>query len=425
MVEVAAVCTAFHDADIVGYVKKHLESQGIQRIYFALDKDDEATKEAVAEGDSYQVLFEGWPGNFDQIAVTQALIDWAIEDGCDWVLPFDADEFWMPNDLTQTLLEFFEQVPEGVDIIHAGMYQHHDWNFKELFPKALPKVAFRAYPQAQISFGNHTVDGLPGKIGGGLMLREIQYRSFTHFIQKVGMHNSRPDLPDELQGFHHKQFADKDWMELRSAWREYERVETIWDPIPSQIDPGNLARPYERRNLGDLLESLERGASDIAGHLRRIHDLVYETDAKVVIECGVNTGESTVAFLSALRGTDGHLYSCDIAPPRVRPEVWADARWSFTSCTSIDFAPVNRGADVVFIDTGHTMALTVAELRHFAPLVRDGGCIVLHDTESCPEVALAVRHFGFVIEAAGFQKITRIERYAHSEGLMVLWLAFL
>src|SRR3990167_4725978 len=55
-----------------------------------------------------------------------------------------------------------------------------------------------------------------------------------------------------------------------------------------------------------------RRNTDIHEHLLTLFNLVKNMKAKLVIELGVNTAESTVALLEGVRETDGKLVSVDI-----------------------------------------------------------------------------------------------------------------
>lgn len=124
--------------------------------------------------------------------------------------------------------------------------------------------------------------------------------------------------------------------------------------------------------------------SDIHEHLHTLHDLVLELQAQTVIELGVRSGNSTVAWLAALAQTGGHLWSVDIArPPLGLRGLAGTERWTFlrgpdTSTEVLDQLPGE--ADIVFIDTDHTYGLTYAEMQAYLPRVRPGGRMVLHDT---------------------------------------------
>lgn len=135
--------------------------------------------------------------------------------------------------------------------------------------------------------------------------------------------------------------------------------------------------------LGDVI----RARGDMAAH---VHTLVRETmgvaertgRGPTVVELGVRTGQSTVAFLHAIeRIGDGRLWSVDHDTPRVAAIVTVHPAWTFVR--SDDLRAARRAPtpiDVLFVDTSHTRPHTHAELAAYAPKVRPGGRIILHDT---------------------------------------------
>lgn len=133
--------------------------------------------------------------------------------------------------------------------------------------------------------------------------------------------------------------------------------------------------------MDDLYRHLCTRPSDINEHLEYMHDLCVLRDATQVVELGVRTGVSTVAFLAAMDVTDGQVWSCDIAHPQVPESVANHPRW--TCVVDDDLWMVNEApeCDVLFIDTSHDYQHTLDELRLYAPKVRDGGVILLHDTQ--------------------------------------------
>ena len=121
---------------------------------------------------------------------------------------------------------------------------------------------------------------------------------------------------------------------------------------------------------------------DIHAHLPTLYK--YAQKAEQVIELGVRGGDSTMAFLAALTGNGGHLWSCDVQAPKLI-NAWqeqAGDAWTFELGDDIERASVApRDVDVLFIDTSHTYAQTQAELELYADHVRPGGVILMHDTE--------------------------------------------
>lgn len=125
-------------------------------------------------------------------------------------------------------------------------------------------------------------------------------------------------------------------------------------------------------------EHLNR-ASDIQQHLGLLHGLACRNDVESVVELGFRTGVSTSAFLAA----GVHVYSVDI-DPGCRPHVQRLAKvypdtfvFKVGDSTSNDHL---QDCDLLFIDTDHTYATTMAELDHWNGHVNTW--IVLHDTVS-------------------------------------------
>lgn len=148
--------------------------------------------------------------------------------------------------------------------------------------------------------------------------------------------------------------------------------------------------------------------SDIQGHLATFVDTVIEMNAKVVIELGTRTGVSTIAWLTGLAETGGHLWSVDIDEV---PPIGAHDHWTFIQGDDLDpgvIAQLPRPADIVFIDTSHLYDQTVAEIEMYQHLVRPGGVMMFHDTELARPEGAPPRPM--------FPVRTAVEEYAASEG---------
>lgn len=127
--------------------------------------------------------------------------------------------------------------------------------------------------------------------------------------------------------------------------------------------------------------------TDIHQHLKTLYQLVVDLNAKLVLELGVNTAESTIALLEAVEKTDGQLISVDIQRlPQTRPmleKYGLVGRWSFHLMNDIQFGmewPKDRKADLIFVDTSHEYEHTKREIEVFEPILRPGGIMVFHDT---------------------------------------------
>lgn len=137
--------------------------------------------------------------------------------------------------------------------------------------------------------------------------------------------------------------------------------------------------------------------SDIYEHLGTFVQAVYDLEATKIIELGVRYGISTLAWIYALYSQDmGHLWAVDTSWPfYVEKDVvktnlldpqgplgvvpyWTFILGSDTDQYVLDALP--HSVDIVFIDTNHIYEDTLIELALYAPRVRPGGRIYLHDT---------------------------------------------
>lgn len=217
-------------------------------------------------------------------------------------------------------------------------------------------------------------------------------------------------------------WTDPKWDQMRADDRA--AFEAKWSKIHAD------AHAAERIRAGDLeplYEHLLTQDTDIKAHLPRFVDLVHRLDAKTVIELGVRTGVSSIAWITALSKTDGHLWSVDIDP--APPIVATHPRCTFTQGADLDpflLAQLPEQADIVFVDTDHTYELTVEELGAYRPKVRDGGCIVLHDVavetfehHTTPQPPFPVRQ---AVEEFATANDLKVDWYDDSHGLAVVWM---
>lgn len=121
--------------------------------------------------------------------------------------------------------------------------------------------------------------------------------------------------------------------------------------------------------------------TDIRRHLPRLYEITYEYTWSRVLELGVRSGQSTLAFLAAAERTGGHVWSIDIDKPQV-PAHWFTRSdiWTFT-CGDDRVVNHDYPVDVLFVDTSHEYQHTLHELDRFMPLVVPGGAALFHDTQ--------------------------------------------
>jgi predicted O-methyltransferase YrrM len=162
-------------------------------------------------------------------------------------------------------------------------------------------------------------------------------------------------------------------------------------------------------------------ANDISHHLLTMALLVNEFDLKNVVELGTRDGNSTLALLEAVKGTGGSVLSididaCDDAKRRVK-EAGLNRWWKFIQADdmNLDESVLPDPIDLLFIDTSHLYAHTLAELNKFRWRLRDGAWILLHDYVEFPGVRKAVQEF---IESLPHKP--SFYPFVHQNGLAVI-----
>lgn len=225
-----------------------------------------------------------------------------------------------------------------------------------------------------------------------------------------------------------KSAGDPLWSKFKEQTdRDQEAFVAKWSKIAS------ADAAMERIKAGDLTplyEHLCTQPSDINEHLATMHDLAVKLDAQHIIELGVRTGVSSVAWLAALHQTGGHLWSVDIDP--APPMVSGHKQCTFIQGDDLDpevLDQVPDQVDIVFIDTIHTYEQTKQELFEYVEYVKLGGCIVLHDIA----VERFDHHIGDLacqplfpvrkaVEEFAAERDLKVDWYEHNNGLAVVWI---
>ena len=228
--KLAAVLTVKNEADIIGANLTHLYTEGVANIYIADGMSTDGTRDVLA-GFPCKVYDDDSPIHRQPYWSTR-LAQEAYDDGCDWVLAVDADEFWYAPS-GRLIVEELATVPDHVVKVYAPMWQHLDYDYREPDPKPLPKVAFRAGDGVWVANGNHEAATTGASSVGLLAIREIQYRGFEHFCRKIEERCATldPSLPS-YEGTHHTQYRDWSKEQLEPVWEKLVARATVYDPIP-------------------------------------------------------------------------------------------------------------------------------------------------------------------------------------------------
>ena len=189
-----AVIMMFRDeADIIGRCMEHWHGLGVRDFYLCDNgsKDDSGGiamdwlwigREGGAMINSFSIYEPAtdWPGR----RVINTLKERAINDGCNWLFPADADEFL--------------QLPEGMDIEEWIMSLGHTEGWGEMpYLNIMPdgkknwqephRKAFGVITKEMtISMGNHLVEETPATIKAhGAYYRHYSMRSYRQFKKKM------------------------------------------------------------------------------------------------------------------------------------------------------------------------------------------------------------------------------------------------
>lgn len=194
---IAAVTMVRNEEDIIGETIQHLLDENIDLIIVADNLSDDFTRPILEElaSDPRILIVDDSDPAYDQAAKMTRLVHRAGEMGAEWILPFDADEWWYwPGG---NLQEFFTNCK--VDVLTATGWDHictldddleepnpiRRIRHRRQNPQKLGKTAFRYHPDAELDMGNHNVFNHPGSRGKALRYRHFQYRSFEQMLSKV------------------------------------------------------------------------------------------------------------------------------------------------------------------------------------------------------------------------------------------------
>ena len=249
-----AGCTVVKDeVDVIGACVQNLLAQGVDHVWVSDCQSTDGTREVLAEIDGVTVIdteipfYWAFQGKYIVNAANQA-----HEAGADWIIPFDADEWWTGTH-GRTIAETLGSTQ--ANLTHAEILQYADFDHRCLVPYLWMKVAFRWRPGVTLWAGNHGVDGVEGTAALDLLtVHELKYRGYEHFMRKCL-------LKFEVWWAPGQQFqpgangaalvvngeggvvepTEKLLDDLNAAWSAISAAEVADEPIPSAF------RPVEKR----------------------------------------------------------------------------------------------------------------------------------------------------------------------------------
>jgi predicted O-methyltransferase YrrM len=171
--------------------------------------------------------------------------------------------------------------------------------------------------------------------------------------------------------------------------------------------PARVAAFYWRaeraaRKAGD------RWSLDSAVRPRELADLIELASGRQhVVELGTGTAWTAIALALGNRRSRVTTYDPIVRPERdlylalINPD--ARARLELVRSTGVEGASVSKAPGIVFIDSSHERAETVAEFEAWRPRLPENGVIVFHDYchPDYPGVAEAIDELGLQGEVSG------------------------
>lgn len=234
------------EADIIGLTLTHALHH-VDHVLILDNGSVDGTSEIIRSMPRTTVIDDPEIGYYQARKMT-ALASMAREQGADWVMPFDADEFICAGRVG-LVRHVLEGQPDEIDVVEADFYHHcatgmdepgqdivERWVWRESESR-IPKVCCRTRLGLEIEQGNHaaTYFGARALVSPDKMIvHHFPYRSPEQMIRKVlngAQAYEATDLPTE-QGSHWRQMAEA----IRLDPAEGERMFNRWF-TPDPTDP--------------------------------------------------------------------------------------------------------------------------------------------------------------------------------------------
>lgn len=253
--QVWAVTMVRDEIDVIGLSIDHLLRQGVDHILVSDHLSEDGTREFLMDlagnDGRVHVALDSEPGHF-QMEKMSRLARAAWWAGAEWVIPFDADEFWFaPGESLSGFLAGHKATvvtAHTVKLLPAlpGPAARQSAFLLDPSGRGDPKVAFRAHPLALIGPGNHGV-ARAGEQAAGLVVAHLPFRGPAQIRRKFRTGAAALDCagaPD-YEGWHWRSGARLSDEALNAVWQRMQAGDALPEIAWPGVDPSRHERVLE------------------------------------------------------------------------------------------------------------------------------------------------------------------------------------
>ena len=219
--KVFGICMVRDAEDIIGYIVEHMIDE-VDHVIVADNLSQDNTRSILEKFGSKITLLEDNDPAYRQSEKMTALAMTASRLGAEWVVPFDADEWWYSeqgrvadiirdNNYSVYPAKLYDHRPSGIDPAEDNPMKRIGWRCSE--PAPLNKVACRVREDLVIQMGNHSATYTTTDVTSGhgfLEIRHYPYRNAQQFVDKAVVGAIALELTDlpYFQGAHWRDYYE-------------------------------------------------------------------------------------------------------------------------------------------------------------------------------------------------------------------------